>query len=61
MDTSRRYLNSALLLIGFNVCDFSNSMSSGYWNSLPSAVTLRITSVSEIGVLFHAYYNVLVF
>ena len=61
VDISRRYLNSALLLLGFNVGDSSNYVPSGNKNSLPSAATLRITSVSPIVTIFHAYCDVLVF
>ena len=61
MYTACRYLNSASLLLGFNVGDSSNSLSSGNRDSLPSAATLRITSVSSIGALFRVYCDVLVF
>ena len=61
LDTYCKYLNNAWLLSGFKVGVGNSYISIGNMISLPTAATLRITSVSSIGALFHVYWYVFSF
>ena len=55
VDTSRKYLNSAWLLSGFKVGVGNSYLSRININYLPTDAMLRITLVTYIETLFHAY------
>ena len=55
--TSRKYLNNTWFLSGFKFSVGNNYLSRGNLYYIPTAATLRITSVSSIGALFHVYWG----